>query len=135
MKGFLIMSKITNKDTCRSFEDNFKRSTSPMMTLYLLNEKPMYVYKLSQELEKRSNSTYKVNFLYPVLYRLQQQGYVVEYSQEVTESHRTRNYYAITDEGRTYLNSMIVKYKELLNAVDKVISSDYDSTDDNDDIV
>lgn len=129
------MSKITNKDTCRSFEDNFKRSTSPMMTLYLLNEKPMYVYKLSQELEKRSNSTYKVNFLYPVLYRLQQQGYVVEYSQEVTESHRTRNYYAITDEGRTYLNSMIVKYKELLNAVDKVISSDYDSTDDNDDIV
>lgn len=128
------MSKTTNKDMCRSFEDNFKRSTSPMMTLYLLNEKPMYVYKLSQELEKRSNSTYKMNFLYPVLYRLQQQGYVVEYSQEVTESHRTRNYYAITDEGREYLNSMIVKYKELLNAVDTVISSDYDSTDDNDDI-
>ncbi|MGN0469429.1 MAG: PadR family transcriptional regulator [Acutalibacteraceae bacterium] len=127
------MSKTTNKDTCRSFEDNFKRSTSPMMTLYLLNEKPMYVYKLSQELEKRSNSTYKMNFLYPVLYRLQQQGYVVEYSQEVTESHRTRNYYAITDEGRAYLNSMIVKYKELLNAVDTVISSDNDSTDDNDD--
>ncbi|MDD6488527.1 MAG: PadR family transcriptional regulator [Clostridia bacterium] len=126
------MSKTTNKDTCRSFEDNFKRSTSPMMTLYLLNEKPMYVYKLSQELEKRSNSTYKMNFLYPVLYRLQQQGYVVEYSQEVTESHRTRNYYAITDEGKKYLNEMIAKYKELLKAVDTIIMSDDDNSDSND---
>lgn len=123
------MSKTTSKDTCRSFEDCFKRATSPMMTLFLLNEKPMYVYKLSQELEKRSNSTYKMNFLYPVLYRLQQQGYVVEYSQEITESHRTRNYYAITDEGRQYLNEMIAKYKELLKAVDTVITPDDDSSD------
>ena len=38
----------------------FKRATSPMLTLFLLNEKPMYVYKLSQELEKRSNKIYKI---------------------------------------------------------------------------
>lgn len=132
MKGLLYMKKTTSKDTCRSFEDYFKRATSPMLTLYLLNEKPMYVYKLSQELEKRSNSTYKMNFLYPVLYRLQEQGYVVEYSQEITESHRTRNYYAITDEGKKYLNDMIAKYRELLNAVDTVISPDSDSTNDTD---
>ena len=92
-----------------------------MMTLLLLNEKPMYVYKLSQELERRSNSSYKMNFLYPVLYRLQQQGYVTEYSQEITESHRTRNYYAITDEGKKYLDFMLVKYRELLKAVDTII--------------
>lgn len=115
------MGKTAGKDSGHSFEDYFKRATSPMMTLLLLNEKPMYVYKLSQELEKRSNSTYKMNFLYPVLYRLQQQGYVVEYSQEITESHRTRNYYAITDEGREYLDFMLKKYRELLKAVDTVI--------------
>ena len=81
----------------------------------------MYVYKLSQELERRSNSTYKMNFLYPVLYRLQQQGYVTEYSQEITESHRTRNYYAITEEGKKYLDFMLEKYRELLKAVEVVI--------------
>ncbi|MBQ3928678.1 MAG: PadR family transcriptional regulator [Clostridia bacterium] len=111
------------KNTGHSFEDYFKRATSPMMTLLLLNEKPMYVYHLSQELEKRSNNTYKMNFLYPVLYRLQQQGYVTEYTQEMTENHRTRNYYAITDEGREHLQLMLVQYRDLLGAVDTVIAS------------
>ena len=117
------MGRSSAKDSANSFEDYFKRATSPMMTLLLLNEKPMYVYKLSQELERRSSSTYKMNFLYPVLYRLQQQGYVTEYSQEITESHRTRNYYAITDEGKEYLKFMLTKYRELLKAVDTVIES------------
>ncbi len=117
------MGRTSSKDSANSFEDYFKRATSPMMTLLLLNEKPMYVYKLSQELERRSSSTYKMNFLYPVLYRLQQQGYVTEYSQEITESHRTRNYYAITDEGKEYLKFMLTKYRELLKAVDTVIES------------
>lgn len=117
------MSRVANKDAAHSFEDYFKRATSPMMTLLLLNEKPMYVYKLSQELEKRSNSTYKMNFLYPVLYRLQQQGYVTEYSQEITESHRTRNYYAITDSGREHLKFMLKKYRELLESVDTIIAN------------
>lgn len=120
-KAVKCMGRTSAKDSANSFEDYFKRATSPMMTLLLLNEKPMYVYKLSQELERRSNSTYKMNFLYPVLYRLQQQGYVTEYSQEITESHRTRNYYAITDEGRKYLDFMLKKYKELLKAVDTII--------------
>ena len=115
------MGRSSAKDSANSFEDYFKRATSPMMTLLLLSEKPMYVYKLSQELERRSNSTYKMNFLYPVLYRLQQQGYVTEYSQEITDNHRTRNYYAITDEGREYLDFMLKKYRELLKAVDIVI--------------
>ena len=64
-----------------------------------------------------------MNFLYPVLYRLQEQGYVCEYSQEITESHRTRNYYMITEAGKEYLGFMLAKYKELLNAVDVVIEN------------
>lgn len=115
------MGRISNKDSKSAFEDSFKRATSPMMTLLLLSEKPMYVYNLSQELEKRSNSTYKMNFLYPVLYRLQEQGYVAEFSQEITESHRTRNYYTITDAGREYLQFMLAKYHELLQAVDVIM--------------
>ncbi len=105
-----------------TFEDYFRRATSPMLTLYLLSEKPMYVYNLSQELQKRTGSAYKMTFLYPVIYRLQQNGYVVECSQEITESHRTRNYYAITDKGREYLSTILEKYKELLSAVDIIIN-------------
>lgn len=117
------MGRNSNKAAADSFEDGLKRAASPMMTLFILNEKPMYVYKLSQELERRSNKTYKMTFLYPVLYRLQQQGYVIEYSQEITENHRTRNYYAITDSGREHLKFMLTKYREILKAVDTVIDN------------
>ena len=116
------MGRTSDRNTELVFEDNLKRATSPMVTLMLLSERPMYVYKLSQELERRSNSSYKMNFLYPVLYRLQQQGYVTEFSQEITEGHRTRNYYSITDEGREYLDAMIKKYRELLSAVDIILT-------------
>ncbi len=126
----LILSKNQQKDMGQSFEEQFKRSTSPMLTLLLLSEKPMYVYNLSQELSRRSNSAYKMSFLYPVLYKLQQQGYVTEYSQEVTESHRTRNYYAITDNGRRYLKLLQAKYRELLFAVDTILNYDEDKKTD-----
>lgn len=117
------MGRLSRKYSKSAFEDAFKRATSPMMTLLLLNEKPMYVYNLSQELEKRSNSNYKMNFLYPVLYRLEEQGYVSEFSQEITESHRTRNYYTITDSGREYLQFMLQRYRELLQAVDVIMQT------------
>ena len=88
------MGRISNKDSRSAFEDSFKRATSPMMTLLLLNEKPMYVYNLSQE---------------------------------ITDSHRTRNYYTITESGREYLRFMMKKYRELLNAVDIIM--EYGLTD------
>ncbi len=121
-KGRENMGRTPGKELEHSFEDYFKRAVSPLLTLVLLKEKPMYVYKLSQELEKRSNSTYKMSFLYPVLYRLQEKGYVEEYTQEITESHRTRNYYNITNEGIKYLELMTEKYCSLVDAVNSIIS-------------
>ena len=112
------MSKTSDKNKLNSFEENFKRSVSPMIVLLVLSEKPMYAYRLSQELEKRSNRSYQMKFLYPVLYKLQQNGYIIEYSQETTESHRTRNYYTITESGKEYLHFLVQKYHELLSAVD-----------------
>ena len=115
------MSRTAENNKATSFEDNFKRSVSPMIVLILLSEKPMYAYRLSQELEKRSDHAYTLNFLYPILYKLQQNGYITEYSQEITESHRTRNYYTITDKGRNHLDFLLKKYCELLLAVDRFI--------------
>ncbi len=116
------MSKVS-KDVGHTFEEYFKRATSPMLVLYLLKKEPMYVYNLSRELEKRSNNVYKMNFLYPVLYRLQEQGYVTEYSQEITENHRTRNYYSITEDGEKYLEKIIEQYKDLISAVEVIMNS------------
>lgn len=104
-----------------SFEDFFKRAVNPMMVLRLLTEQPMYVYQMTQEMEKRGGSDCAVSFLYPVLYRLQSLGYVEESGKVISADNRVRNYYAITEEGRIYLEKITAEYREILDAVDKIM--------------
>lgn len=117
------MARTKDSGNDHSFEDYFKRATCPMLILMLLDKQPLYVYKLSQELKKRSDNKYTVGYLYPVLYRLQTVGYVKEDSQEISESNRIRNYYSITDSGKEYLKKITEEYRELLKMVDVIIDS------------
>ena len=73
----------------------FKRATSPLVVLRLLGERPMYGYELTQELKKRSGGAFTISVLYPVLYRLEEQGYVEVVRSEVSDN-RARSYYGIT---------------------------------------
>ena len=72
--------------TGHSFQAYFKRATSPLVVLRLLMEKPMYGYELTQEMKQRSGGAFTISVLYPVLYRLQEQGYVEITRSEVTAS-------------------------------------------------
>lgn len=108
------------KDTGHSFEDYFKRAISPMLVLYLLDKSPMYVYQLSQELAKRSSGEYTTSFLYPVLYRLQQQGFVEETEKQVSKSNRLRNYYGITESGEIHLKQLLTSFERMVKSVWKI---------------
>ena len=46
--------------TADGMKDNFKKATTEMLVLFLLGEKPMYVYEMIQALDYRSNSAYCV---------------------------------------------------------------------------
>ena len=54
----MARGKKSDKDSGHSFEDYFKRAASPMLVLHLLSEEPMYVYQMTQELERRSFGVY-----------------------------------------------------------------------------
>lgn len=110
------------KDMGHSFNDYFKRAVNPMLVLKLLSEESMYVYQMIQELKKRGNSDYTSSFLYPVLYRLQKQGYVTEGEKVISSDNRVRNYYKITEEGIKHLETLIKQYKEMLISVDLIIN-------------
>ena len=88
----MATSKRDPKDSGHTFEDYFKRAASPMLVLRLLSEKPMYVYQMAQELEKRSSD------------------------------NRVRQYYCITDNGRAYLKEIYQKYVLLDHAVRDIIA-------------
>ena len=76
-----------------------------MIVLELLSDRPKYVYEISSEMKKRSEGRFTIAVLYPVLYRLEEQGYVENTSSEIVNS-RIRNYYGITDKGREYLREI-----------------------------
>ncbi len=95
-----------------SFEAFFKRATSPLVVLRLLSEKPMYGYEITQEMHRRSEGKFVLAILYPVLYRLLEQGYVCEDRTEVVEG-RARTYYAITESGSEYLEKTAKEYLEI----------------------
>lgn len=98
--------------TGHSFQAYFKRATSPLVVLRLLMEKPMYGYELTQEMKLRSGGAFTISVLYPVLYRLQEQGYVEITRSEVVDN-RNRSYYAITPAGEDYLRRTWREYLEI----------------------
>ena len=98
--------------TGHSFQAYFKRAPSPLVVLRLLMEKPMYGYELTQEMKQRSGGAFTISVLYPVLYRLQEQGYVEITRSEVVDN-RNRSYYAITPAGEDYLRRTWREYLEI----------------------
>lgn len=112
--------KKSPKETGHSFEDYFKRAVNPMLVLLLLSERAMYVYEMAPELEKRTAGTYTISLLYPVIYRLVDQGYVREGQKKISDDNRVRQYYEITSEGLTYLQEIRNIYVGLSQAVEQI---------------
>lgn len=100
------------QDTGHSFSAYFKRATSPLVVLSLLRERPMYGYEISAEMKERSNGQYTIAVLYPVLYRLKEQGYIEESGTEISDG-RARSYYRITPSGIEYLEETCSEYNAI----------------------
>lgn len=112
------MTKKTRK------QNNIKRGTIELVLLLLLQNGQKYGYQLSQELEELSNGEYELKeaTMYPTLYRLTKNGYLVCNEIKVGV-RRTRVYYEITLEGREYLQSLMQEYTSITGAVDKIIKN------------
>lgn len=102
-------------DSSHSFEAYYKRATSPLAVLKLLLDGPMYGYELSQEMKRRSGGRFTIALLYPVLYRLEEQGYIQVERSEVVNNH-ARSYYAVTPAGQDYLTNSFQEYKKIHEA-------------------
>jgi PadR family transcriptional regulator PadR len=67
---------------------------------------------MTTELSSRSGGVYTMPLLYPVIYRLEEQGFIEVSETVISEKNRTRNYYRITDEGRNHLESKKEEYQQ-----------------------
>lgn len=97
-----------------------KKGVIEILILGLLSEERMYGYQLIQELDARSNGIFKMKegTLYPVLYRLEDSGYIESFwEQEPDRRSVPRKYYMITDEGAKALENMKQELETLIYAV------------------
>lgn len=107
-------------DASHSFESYYKRATSPLVVLRLLNDETMYGYQISQAMQQKSDGRFSIVVLYPVLYRLEEQGYIRVERTEVI-NNRARGYYSITEEGRQYLAKSLDEYRAMHNVFMNII--------------
>lgn len=80
------------------------RTSASLMLLSLIEKKDMYGYEIIETLRHASKNIFdlKEGTLYPMLHRLEKQGFLKSYNQK-TESGPNRKYYTLTDKGAKQL--------------------------------
>lgn len=93
-----------------------------LLVLTLLSERDFYGYEIIRELAERSDKTFefKEGTLYPVLHKLENNGFVKSYMQQA-ESGKERKYYTITKKGIAQLAEEKEQWKLFSASVNKVV--------------
>ena len=97
--------------------------STPLLLLKLLSEQDRYGYEIIKELRERSENVFqfKEGTLYPILHKLEADGYVSSYRRDA-ETGKTRTYYKITDKGQKQLTAETEKWAEFTLGVNKVLN-------------
>ena len=99
------------------------RGTLKTIVLKLLSENPrMYGYEISQKVEELSKGSIKLTFgaLYPVLHKLETEGYV--HTEKVSNGKRVRIYYVLTKNGESWARSKLDEYIEFVKVMNYILN-------------
>lgn len=101
-----------------------KKGVIETLALKLLSRNDMYGYEIIQQLDGESAGTFslKEGTLYPVLYRLEDGGFIESYWQEGDGKRGVpRKYYRITEEGTLELQRIVLEWETLTRTVNKIL--------------
>ena len=99
-----------------------KKGSAEFLVLSLLEAEARHGYELSKLIEQRSGGvlTFHVASLYPLLYRMEERGWIVGRWVE-RAGQRRRRYYSITREGIKTLEAQRQSWKEFVAAIGNVV--------------
>ena len=102
-------------------ERELKRSSAILLVLALVDETPRHGYEIGKLIEARSGGdiAFKMASLYPLLYRLEQRGWIGGRWHEKAGTRR-RRFYRITPEGRRVLARQRGIWQTFVSALDRV---------------
>jgi PadR family transcriptional regulator, regulatory protein PadR len=95
-----------------------KKGILELCVLAVLDKKDCYGYELVNEISK--NIEISEGTIYPILRRLNQEGYFTTYLQESQEGP-PRKYYKLTDLGKSIKEDLLKEWTELVKGVNNII--------------
>ena len=95
-----------------------------MLILKVLEEDDCYGYQLTQTIKEKTGGqiVLKEGTLYPVLYRLLDQGFITD-RKELVGRRQTRVYYHLEPAGKELLDKLIEDYYGLVDAIQCILGS------------
>ena len=119
---YLFMTGIN----ARALDRELKRGSAELLILSLLDARPRHGYDLSKLIETRSGGHLKfhIDSLYPLLYRLEERGWIKGTWVE-KPGERRRRVYKLTAEGRRVLIDQRRTWAAFVEAVRRVTADEH----------
>ena len=108
------------------FDRELKKGSAELLILSLVEDQPRHGYDLSKLIEARSGGVlkFRVASLYPLLYRLEERGWL--HGKWVEKAgQRRRRFYQLTPEGRRVLARQRETWKAFVNAMRLITRGDH----------
>ena len=111
-------------------QNSFRRGVMSLVILSLLKREDMYGYQLVQETEKSSGGrlTTQEGSLYPVLYKLLDQGYISD-RKVLVGKRMTRVYYHLEPKGEEKRKELVREYEEVTMGVFQIMKESEENGD------
>ena len=90
------------------------------LILSVVEQQDSYGYEISQTV--KMVASIKESTLYPILRRLETDGYLTTYSEEF--QGRKRKYYSITEDGRKQLEYLRKEWREYRDTIDDIVEGE-----------
>jgi PadR family transcriptional regulator PadR len=110
----------------RRLDRELKKGSAELLILSLLDARPRHGYEISKLIEERSGGRlrFKVASLYPLLYRLEERGWIAGKWVE-RAGQRRRRFYRLTPDGRRMLAAQRDNWREFVDAVAQITEPEH----------
>ena len=107
------------------FDREMKKGSAEMLILSLVERRPRHGYEISKLIEARSGGVLRFNVasLYPLLYRLEERGFV-EGRWVEKAGQRRRRYYRLTARGRRTLLEQRSMWRDFVKAIRQITAAE-----------
>jgi len=114
------------KHISRVLERELKKGSAELLILSLVETRARHGYEISKLIEQRSGGrlTFKVASLYPLLYRLEERGWIAgKWVEKAGE--RRRRFYRLTLEGKRVLAAQRDHWRQFVESIAQITEPDH----------